>query len=79
MGAKSDSSDMESGGYLKTELVLNLHSGCSVFPLTSSTSFPVTSSRLGDSSPCCALSTCLTESDLGEQSVVGAGHNDGDP
>lgn len=48
-----------------TELVLNLHSGCNDFPFTSATSFPATSSRLGDSSLCPTLSTCLTESDLG--------------
>lgn len=69
MRAKLDSSDMKSIGYLRTELVLNLHSGCNVFPSTSATSFPATSSRLGDSSICPTLSTRLTESDLGKQSL----------
>lgn len=56
---------MKSVGYLRTELVLNLHSGRSVFPSTSSTSLPVTSSMLGDWSVCPTLSTRLSESDLG--------------
>lgn len=76
MRGKLDSSGMKSAGYLRTELVLNLHSGCNVFPSTSATSFPVTSSRLDDSSDCTTLSTRLTESDLGKPSVFVARCND---
>lgn len=58
-------SDTKSEKDLRTELVLNFHSDCNVFPFRSATSFPVTSSRLGVSSPCPTLSTRLKESDLG--------------
>lgn len=71
-------SDTKSEKDLRTELVLNFHSDCNVFPFRSATSFPVTSSRLGVSSPCPTLSTRLKESDLGEQSVLVERSNDGE-
>lgn len=70
-------SDTNSEKDLRTELVLNFHSDCNVFPFRSTTSSPVTSSRLGDSSPCPTLSTRLRESDLGGQSVLVERINDG--
>lgn len=70
-------SDTNSEKDLRTELVLNFHSVCSVFPFRSATSFPATSSRLGVSSPCPTLSTRLRESDLGGQSVLVERSNDG--
>lgn len=71
-------SDKKSEKDLRTELVLNFHSDCSVFPFRRATSFPVTSSRLGVSSPCPTLSTRLKESDLGGQSVLVESSNDGE-
>lgn len=70
-------SDTKSEEDLSVELVLRFHSGWNVFPFRSATSFPVTSSRLGLSSPCPTLSTRLKESDLGEQTVVVERRNDG--
>lgn len=51
-------------GYLRTEVVLTLHNTCRFLPSISTTSFCITSSRLGTSSVGPVCSTCLNESDL---------------